>query len=554
MSAASLRVLFATAALCAVATGPVRGQAALFQDQTLSSIHPGGTDGFGGQVLMRGGRIFVGAPMADSVAQQAGEVQVFDYGTPPTFTGMLAARDLQTGDGFGSVLALSGNLVVVGAPGHDHGVSGAGAAYVFRLTSGIWIFDAELQASDRAVDDSFGCAVAISGNTILVGALTCDIGAAADQGAFYVFESNGSAWTETAKVVAGDGLAGDRFGYQLALDGDLAVASTSMQFTGGIGSVYAWRRAAGVWGQEAKFVPTSGGTFGRGLDVEGDVIAIGQPYIYSGGTIFVERRISGVWVEEAQFEMQNALSLDQVGTSIDLQGDRILAGAPGFSPYALFSGGAIVFERSAGVWSETLELRPTGTTPWSWVGGTVALDGDLAVVAGGYHDHVAFLFELLPLVGTMLCAGDGSGTACPCANESSPSGGLGCKNAYGIGAALGACGSTSIAADDLALSARCMVRGTPVMLACGDGTAGGGAGVLYGDGLFCLGGTLRRLGVQTTVNPAGFGTAIFGPGLAASGPFGPGDTRYFQAIYRDPQGPCGFRFNTTNALRVTFTP
>ncbi len=96
-----------------------------------------------------------------------------------------------------------------------------------------------------------------------------------------------------------------------------------------------------------------------------------------------------------------------------------------------------------------------------------------------------------------------------------------------------------------------LLPGQTGLLFTGTGTVASGAGLPFGDGLRCVGGTITRLGVRT---PDATGSAHWGPGLAALWGWSAGQTRYFQCWYRDPSGPCGNAFNLTAAVMVAFQP
>ncbi len=152
--------------------------------------------------------------------------------------------------------------------------------------------------------------------------------------------------------------------------------------------------------------------------------------------------------------------------------------------------------------------------------------------------------------GTQYCFGDGSGTPCPCANGAGP--GEGCGNSTGAGGVLLSSGSNSIVADDLLFTASQLIPSQPGLLFGAINQINGGNGITFGDGLRCAGGGIQRMGVRV---PNGTGTATWGPGLAGIGQYGVGDTRNFQVWYRDPVNtPCGFSFNLTNGVSVTFAP
>ena len=154
-------------------------------------------------------------------------------------------------------------------------------------------------------------------------------------------------------------------------------------------------------------------------------------------------------------------------------------------------------------------------------------------------------------VGTPVCFGDGSATPCPCGNVDL-AGDAGCANSTGAGCVLSASGSTSVAADDLELEATNALPNQPGVFFQGDQLLGGGAGVVFGDGLRCVGQNVIRLEVRV---PDASGDAATTLDLAALGGVSSGDTKHYQYWYRDPNGsPCGAGFNLSNALSITWTP
>ena len=182
-----------------------------------------------------------------------------------------------------------------------------------------------------------------------------------------------------------------------------------------------------------------------------------------------------------------------------------------------------------------------------------SLQSDGGQVYGGWNVddvEVRYVTAVGGSVGTSYCFGDGSGTPCPCANWGAP--GEGCANSTGAGALLAASGSASVGADDLVFAGAQLVPGQPALLFAGLNAVNGGNGVAFGDGLRCAGGSVRRLGVA---QPDAGGNASWGPGLQSLGGWGAGDTRHFQAWYRDPGGsPCATSFNLSHGVSVDFVP
>lgn len=151
--------------------------------------------------------------------------------TNATQTAELASSDGEPEDGFGTSVAASGETIVAGAPHHEVGAnSEQGAAYVFRKPFSGWANateTAELTASDGAGGDMLGWSVATSGETVVAGALHHQVGANPSQGAAYIYTMPTSGWanaTQTAELIASDGAAEDFLGGSVAISGDTVVA------------------------------------------------------------------------------------------------------------------------------------------------------------------------------------------------------------------------------------------------------------------------------------------------------------------------------------------
>lgn len=227
----------------------------------------------------------------------------------------MKASNPDASDGFGGAVALSGNTLVVSAPGESSGAAGvdgdsldngsrnAGAVYVFVLQNNVWFQEAYLKASNTDAFDSFGDSVGISGDTIVVGASREDSAAvgiggdqsnnsASDVGAAYVFERTAGSWAQTAYLKASNAQAGNRFGACASITGNLIAVGApdeSGESTGINGSqaqgpgfksgaVYLFRKSAGVWAQEAYLKaanPDAGDNFGFNVDIWDETIAVG---------------------------------------------------------------------------------------------------------------------------------------------------------------------------------------------------------------------------------------------------------------------------------------
>ena len=214
---------------------PVGGWADMTQAAKLTASDGAAGDAFGRSVALSGDTALVGAYEADvTFATDQGSAYIFVMPVggwaDMTETAKLIASDGAVEDNFGSSVVLSGDTALVGAYGDDAPAADQGSAYVFVKPAGGWAttstYTAKLTASDGAADDLFGYSVALSGDTVLVGAVEDD-GTGADQGAAYVFIKPAGGWATTSayisKLTASDGAAGDAFGISVALSGDMAL-------------------------------------------------------------------------------------------------------------------------------------------------------------------------------------------------------------------------------------------------------------------------------------------------------------------------------------------
>ncbi len=256
------------------ANGTWTEQAKLFADDGATY------DEAGFSVAIEGDTALVGAPFANS---SQGKAYVFTRsGTDWSAEATLAADDGAASDRFGLAMRVAGDTAIVGSPSATIGTnSDQGAAYVFARNAGTWSFATKLTASDGAAYDEFGDAVALDGDTALVGAHFADVGGFSGQGAAYAFVRDADAWSEQGKLVSDDGFFGDEFGISVAVSGDTAAVGALFADAGGTeneGEAYIFTRADGAWSEAAKLFPdtaTMGGEFGIGITLESDTVIVG---------------------------------------------------------------------------------------------------------------------------------------------------------------------------------------------------------------------------------------------------------------------------------------
>lgn len=297
---------------------------------------PGVFANFGTHVDIDGDTSVVAAPRANVDGQfDAGEGAVYVF-TRSAGTWSLDQRLLPTGPGvrnrlFGSGVALDGDTLLIGSANDDG--TDTGAAYVFIRSGTTWSLQQKLSASDAAPGDFFGNgAVALQGDTALVGVGLKDIDGNAHQGAVYVFQRSGSVWSETQTLTASNGTAYDGFGYQVDVAGSTAVVSA--QHAGDDhGAAYIFTESNGTW-TEQQILTTSGSAAGDmfgDASISGSTIVASSPgHTVSGnarqGAAYVFAFDGSNWVEAAKLAASDGWGYwDYRVTAID--GETIAVGA-----------------------------------------------------------------------------------------------------------------------------------------------------------------------------------------------------------------------------------
>jgi endonuclease/exonuclease/phosphatase family metal-dependent hydrolase len=309
--------------------------------------------------------------------------------------GKLLASDGASNNYFGFSVAVSGDVAVVGAYGDDDQGTNSGAAYVFRFDGSTWRQEAKLTASDGASLDYFGFSVAVSGDVVVVGAYRDD-DQGTDSGSAYVYRYDGSTWIEEAKLVASDGAYRDYFGCSVAVSGDVAVVGAywgnDNQGTSS-GSAYVFRFDGSAWCQETKLTVTGGATydyFGYSVAVSGDVAVVGA-YGEDGqgtdsGAAYVFHFAGSVWTQEAKLTASDRASYDCFGASVACSGDVAVVGAYRDDDQATHSGSAYVFRFDGSTWIQEVKLTASDGASYDYFGHSVAISGDVAVVGASRDD------------------------------------------------------------------------------------------------------------------------------------------------------------------------
>ncbi len=331
----------------------------------------------------------------------------------------LSASHGANNDALGSSMAMSGNTLVVGAPDAS---SGEGAAYVFVEPPSGWTNateTAKLTDPDGKTGDHFGATVAISGNTVVVGAPDASNGTLTKQGAVYVFQPRSGGWSAgppgtQARLFDPAEKAGVLFGSSVAISGNTIVAGapaatlTTKSNTGATineanaGAAYVFVEPLTGWQPDtpsaatlAAATPVAGAQLGSSVAISGDTAVAGAPMLQVGansqqGEVALFVKPASGWLSETQatwLVAQGGQSQARLGTSVAMSGDVIAAGAPQILNDGKF-GTVYVFYRPDGnppfspQTFQAAQLESTDHVDEVDAGTSVAIDGG-TIVAGG---------------------------------------------------------------------------------------------------------------------------------------------------------------------------
>ncbi|MEQ8624908.1 MAG: T9SS type A sorting domain-containing protein [Vicingaceae bacterium] len=389
-------------------------------------------DYFGYSVAISGDFAIVGAYAEDedtiggNTLSSAGSAYIFkNIAGTWTEVQKLVASDRGARDYFGSSVAISGDVAIVGAFTEDEDTTGgntfadAGAAYIFKNSAGTWTEVQKLVASDRGASDLFGNSVAISGSYAIVSAYTEDEDTTGgntliDAGSAYIFKDSAGIWLEVQKLVASDRGVGDLFGQSVAISGDYAIVGAAQEDddTAGVntltsaGSAYIFKNNAGTWSEVQKIVASdrgAGDAFGFSVAISGGVAVVGAPYedhdtlggdsLNRAGSAYIFKNNAGTWSEVQKILASDRRAGDEFGWSVAISGDVAIIGAykedhdtTGGGPLSS-AGSAYLFKNNAGTWKEEQKLVASDRGANDYFGYSVAISGDVAIIGAYKEDH-----------------------------------------------------------------------------------------------------------------------------------------------------------------------
>ena len=369
-----------------------------------SLVGAGDQYGYSVDISKDGTRMIVGAYLDDE-ADATNEGSAYIYEKNLT-TGeweekqKLLASNGGRDDWFGYSVAIEGDYAIVGAHYEDTNGGNAGAAYIFirNTGTGVWEEKKLLTASDGAANDYFGISVNIDGERAVVGASLEDNNGSVNDGAVYVFDRvTDTQWDET-KLIAADAYSGLYFGNSVAIDGDrLAVGAYGDPSAGTrTGSVYVFDYDGTAWIQTAELIASdaaSNDRLGAKVALWGDRIIAGSYNdddngTDSGSAYIFERQADGSWAE-TKVKASDGAASDRFGISVAIFADRAVVGAyTDDNANGTDAGAAYVYEKQLdGSWSQTNKMVPAWVSGGERFGVSVAMNAD-DVLVGADKDNL----------------------------------------------------------------------------------------------------------------------------------------------------------------------
>lgn len=330
-----------------------------------------GHDYFGQTVALDDQTALIGARHDDDPnGSRAGSAYIFTQ-TDETWTrqAKLAASDGQRRDRFGQSVAIDSDTALIGADQGDKpgGGNWTGKAYVFTRADGDWTQTATLTPED---DETrfFGWAVTLDDDIAVIGARMSQRSA----GEAYVFTRSADEWTQQAHLTGSNRDPEDSFGGAVALDGDTAVIGAPRnedQNGRGSGSAYVFSRANGTWEQQATLSAADGDThdsFGASVGFDGETILVAantdeDPHGKDAGSAYIFTHRGGEWGQETKLVADDGDSFDYFGESAALENNTAIVGAyADEDPLGYFAGSAYVY------WKDqkevALDIKPDSET------------------------------------------------------------------------------------------------------------------------------------------------------------------------------------------------
>jgi hypothetical protein len=313
----------------------------------------------------------------------------------------LTTKNGASGDSMGQSVAMQGNIVLVGVPYRQVGANiEQGAVDIFVKPATGWqnmTQSGTLTLPGGVAYQTFGSAIAASGDTLVVSAPNRSGGCSSSPAAAYVFIKSGSHWQLTATLTPSDNFVCNTFGWSAAISGNTIVVGAPN--SGSDGEAFVYVKPATGWTnmtETAKLTASDSnkgpGWFGVAVSVDADTVAVGAYMQAFSGEAYVFVKPSGGWTnmtETAKLTQSDALVGDSFGSAVSISGNTVLVGAP-TKPYTQNYGAAYVYVEPSSGWvdaTETARLTASDQQAFDMLGSAVLITGNQALLGapGAYY-------------------------------------------------------------------------------------------------------------------------------------------------------------------------
>jgi hypothetical protein len=250
------------------------------------------------------------------------------------------------GTSFAKALTVSGDFAAIGNWGENiGGNSGQGSVSIYHFNGTSWDFVQKLTDPGGAASDRFGISVSMSGNLLIAGSNTDDVGANASQGSACFFRYNGSSWVFVQKILDPSGAAGDQFGFNLSVSGNFAVIGAYLDDNGTLaptrGSAIFYRYNGSTWVFMNKAVDPDGATndyFGSTVSISGDYAVAGargddETHLDQGSVTVYKYNGTNAFVRLEKIFDTTPSGGDEFGYSVSNNGSDIVVGSQAYDSY-----------------------------------------------------------------------------------------------------------------------------------------------------------------------------------------------------------------------------
>ena len=362
-------------------------------EATLTSPTGVAQDAFGYDAMEIDGRIFVGQRGDDTLGLNVGSVRIY-HETPQGWQEEAVLTSGLVNQQFGWSLAAHAGRLVVGAPGSGDGLT-PGTVHVFEEIEGTWV-PTDVLTGNPGKRSGFGMAVAIEGDTLIVGSPLEDTPASSAGGVVYVFEHDGNNWTEVAQLT-GAVVNGGALGVSVDIEGDVLIAGAPYIANEWIfGKAFVFRRTQGTWQLEQELTHTLPG----GRDRFGAAVALHQGRAWVGSPRDLPPNIgavisfdfdqeSGFWSAEQTLLAPDYEAFDRFGSSLSLDGPHLVVGAPTWGLLGRGATGRVYLFDVAGARATfRCAFPPPAPAPQELFGNKVFLQGNRVLIGSPYDNVV----------------------------------------------------------------------------------------------------------------------------------------------------------------------